>query len=81
MNLPGLTVTMDDMLEALDRKAGPGARNLISWTPDAHLQGLLDAMPKGFTSARAIKAGIRAEASFDAVIEDYLGAVGARGQN
>lgn len=74
INLPGLSVTLDGMLDALERRAGAGARDKITWTPDARLQGLLGAMPQGFTSARALAAGIRPEASFDAVIDDFLAA-------
>lgn len=77
INLPGLSVTFRDMLDALERRAGSAARGRIEWAPDARLQDLLGAMPQGFTSARALAAGIRPEASFDAVIEDFLAAEAA----
>lgn len=73
LNLPALTVTFADMLDAVARRAGPQARGLVSWNADPQLQRLLSGMPAGFTSARALAAGIRPEASFDAVIEDFLG--------
>ena len=72
MNLPALTVTIEQMLAALERRAGAGARQLIDWQPDARLQGLMDSMPRGFASARAEAAGIHPEPSFDAVIEDFV---------
>ena len=72
INLPGLSVTVDDMVAAVIARAGESARDLITWQPDPRVQGLMDAMPRGFTSARAIQAGLRAEPNFDAVIDDFL---------
>lgn len=72
LNLPALTVTFEDMLAALERRAGPGVRGLVDWLPDERLQGLIGAMPQGFTSARALAAGIRPEPAFDAVLEDFV---------
>ncbi len=74
LNLPALSVTIADMLDAVERRAGPAARRLVSWTPDPALQRLLATMPGGFTSARALAAGIRPLPDFDAVIEDFLAA-------
>jgi D-erythronate 2-dehydrogenase len=76
MNLPAVTVTIEEMLAALERRAGPGARKLVDWQPDARLQGLIDSMPQGFSSARAAAAGIRPEPNFDAVIDDFVQAYG-----
>lgn len=73
INLPGLSVTVEEMLAAMARRAQPNARDLITWKPDAQVQNLLDAMPKGFASARAEKAGIKAEVAFDDVIADFVG--------
>jgi nucleoside-diphosphate-sugar epimerase len=76
MNLPAITVTIEEMLTALERKAGAGARQLVTWQPDARLQGLIDSMPQGFASARAAAAGIRPEPNFDTVIDDFVQAYG-----
>ena len=72
LNLPGLSVTVEEMISSMERRAPPGARGLISWKSDVPMQGLLDAMPKGFTSARGLHAGIVPEANFDFVIEDFV---------
>ena len=74
LNLPAVSVTIADMLDAVERRAGPAARKLVSFTPDPALQRLLATMPGGFTSARALAAGIRPLPDFDAVIEDFLAA-------
>ncbi len=73
LNLPAVGMTFADMLDAVARRAGPQARALVSWHPDPALQRLLATMPQGFTSARALAAGIRPEPDFDTVIEDFLG--------
>jgi hypothetical protein len=72
INLPALGTTVEDMVAAMARRAAPGAKDLITWRPDAQLQGLLDAMPKGFASPRAESMGIHPEVNFDQVIEDFL---------
>jgi nucleoside-diphosphate-sugar epimerase len=76
MNLPAVTVTIEEMLAALERRAGATVRQLVDWRPDAGLQGLIDTMPQGFASARAAAAGIRPEPGFDAVIDDFVQAYG-----
>lgn len=72
MNLPALSVSVAEMAEAVVRRAGEPARQLIQWDPVPGLQELMDRMPQGFTSKRAQAMGIAAEADFDAVIEDFL---------
>jgi D-erythronate 2-dehydrogenase len=76
MNLPALTVTIDDMVDAVERRVGSQARDLIDWRPDPNLAALMAQMPLRITSSRAIALGITPEASFDAVIDDYLTNVG-----
>jgi len=75
MNLPAVTVTIAEMLAALDRRVA-GASGRVAWRPDPRLQGLLDTMPQGFDSARARAAGIVPEPDFDAVIDDFVQAYG-----
>lgn len=72
INLPALGTTVEEMVAAMARRAKPGAKDLIAWKPDAQLQGLLSAMPKGFASPRAESMGIHPEADFDSVIQDLL---------
>lgn len=75
INLPGLSVTVEEMISSMERRARPGARDLISWKFDVYLQGLLDAMPKSFTSARAVSGGIIPESRFDVVIADFMSTI------
>jgi len=72
VNMPALTVTLDEMVAAVERRVGPQARGLIDWKLDRKTADLLTQMPTRITSARAIAAGIVAESSFDAVLDDFL---------
>jgi hypothetical protein len=76
MNLPSLTVSIGEMVDAL-RGFGEGrALGRVAWEPDARLQAVVDGWPSNFVSERASRNGICADASFDEVIrafiEDYL---------
>jgi len=76
VNMPALTVTLDEMVAAVERRVGPQARDLIDWKLDRKTADLLTQMPTRITSARAIAAGIVAEDSFDAVLDDFLANAG-----
>lgn len=76
VNMPALTVTLDEMVAAVERRVGPQARGLIDWKLDRNTADLLTQMPTRITSARAIAAGIVAEDSFDAVLDDFLANTG-----
>jgi nucleoside-diphosphate-sugar epimerase len=71
INLPALTVTMNQMIAALERRIGPAARELIEWQLDPQLTHIMGGMPKGMKSARAAAAGITSEPDFDSIIADY----------
>jgi nucleoside-diphosphate-sugar epimerase len=72
VNMPALTVTLDEMVAAVERRVGRQARALIDWKLDRNIAGLLTQMPTRITSARAVAAGIIAEPSFDSVLDDFL---------
>jgi nucleoside-diphosphate-sugar epimerase len=76
VNMPALTVTLNEMVAAVERRVGPQARGLIDWRLDRKTADLLTQMPKRITSARAVAAGIAAEDSFDCVLDDFLANAG-----
>ena len=77
-NLPALTVSVQEMLDALRRCAGSRTLGRVTFAPQRGLQAIVDGWPKGFVSAFATRHGIHAEVAFDeivrAYIEDYLSA-------
>jgi len=76
MNLPSLTVSVGEMVEALQRFGRTRRLGRVSWQPEARLQAVVDGWPGRFVSARASSNGIGADADFDEIIrafaEDYL---------
>jgi nucleoside-diphosphate-sugar epimerase len=76
MNLPSLTVSIGEMVEALQRFGQTRQLGRITWEADARLQAVVDGWPSNFVSERASRNGICADADFDEIIrafvEDYL---------
>jgi nucleoside-diphosphate-sugar epimerase len=69
MNLPSLSVTIGEMVAAVERRKPVGK---ITYAKDPILQAIADDWPKRFISERASKHGIGADASIDEVIEHFL---------
>jgi nucleoside-diphosphate-sugar epimerase len=72
VNLPALTTTVREMAEALERIAGPEARARIDWAPDARIAGIVTGWPSRIHAVRAEALGLRADTSFDAILQAYL---------
>ena len=72
MNLPGLNVKVSEMLAALEKVAGPAVRERVSFVKDDRIAGIVDNWAKGCTFERAHALGLRADASFEAIIEQYI---------
>ncbi|MDP0926890.1 SDR family oxidoreductase [Paracoccus onubensis] len=77
LNMPGLSATVGEQIEALRRVAGDKAAALIRREPDAMIAGIVDGWARDFDAARAISLGFQADGSFDEIIrihiEDELG--------
>lgn len=72
MNLPSLTVRVDEMVASLQRYAGRHAIGRVHWQADAGVQAVVDGWPVHFVSERATRAGIGAEAGFDEIVDAYV---------
>ncbi len=72
VNLPSLTTTVREMAAALERVAGPAATALIDWRPDPQVERIIASWPSRFRPARAEALGLRADASFEAILRDYV---------
>ena len=77
LNMPGLSATVGEQIEALRRVAGDSAVRLIRHEPDPQVIEMVDGWAKDFDATRAMALGFAAEASFDEIIgihiEDELG--------
>jgi nucleoside-diphosphate-sugar epimerase len=72
LNLPALTVSVREMLAALESLAGPAVMERITHTPDATVAGIVSAWPARFESVRAPRLGLQADASFTTVLQQYV---------
>jgi nucleoside-diphosphate-sugar epimerase len=72
MNLPGLATTPREMAAALDRVAGPGTSDLIDWTEDPVIAGMVRTWPAEVRTPRADRLGLTTEQSFDDIVRTYL---------
>lgn len=75
--LPGLTLTVSEMLAALARVAGEAAARRVRFEPDPVIQRIVGGWPTRFRSAKAQRLGFAADGSMEeiirAFIEDELG--------
>ncbi|MCH8187961.1 MAG: NAD-dependent epimerase/dehydratase family protein [Proteobacteria bacterium] len=70
VNLPGLSLTVGDMVEGLERADGDSS--LIEWTPDANIQRIVDTWPGTSDTRDAEDLGYLAETGIDDLIAAYL---------
>jgi D-erythronate 2-dehydrogenase len=71
LNMPGLSATVAEQVEALRRAAGDDAVALIRREPDEAIARIVDSWPRRFDPRHALELGFRAEASFDEIIRVY----------
>ncbi len=72
MNLPALNVTVQDMLDALSRVAGPDVRARVTFERNETIAGIVARWPKGSSAVRANRLGLHAEKNFDDIIRQYI---------
>ena len=72
VTLPALTVTVADMVAALERAAGPEASALIDWVPDPAVARLVKSWPARIRSGRAERLGLTQDPDFGSIIGRYV---------
>jgi D-erythronate 2-dehydrogenase len=76
VNLPALTVTVADMVAALEQVAGPEAAALIDWVPDPAIAAMVTSWPARLRTDRAARLGLTADPDFASVITAHLAETG-----
>jgi D-erythronate 2-dehydrogenase len=69
LNQPALTVSMEDIVTALDIVTETPTK--VTFEPDPELKKIVDGWPKGFISTRAPSVGVVADKTFDEIIMSY----------
>lgn len=72
LNLPALNTTVAQMLDALERVAGPAVRARVRFQRDERIAGIVANWPTGARADRAAALGLQPEACFDDIIGQYI---------
>jgi D-erythronate 2-dehydrogenase len=72
VNLPGITLTVREMIDAMGRVAGKDAVARVKFVPDARIQGIVKTWPVRFRTERAAAMGFRADDDFESAVRDYM---------
>ena len=72
LNMPGISCTVAEQIEALRRAAGDGAVALIRREPDPAIIKIVSLWPRNFDPARATALGFTAEKDFDEIVQVYI---------
>src|ERR1700722_792396 len=71
VNLPGLTVSVKEMLDALEAAGGRAVRALVQFEEDPAIARMIFGWPTAFESARARRLGLSADPDFLSIIRQY----------
>ncbi|WP_114750366.1 D-erythronate dehydrogenase [Pleomorphovibrio marinus] len=72
ITLPGITVSVEEMLQSLERIAGPKVAALASYEPDEFLQSIVLTWPPYFDTSVAESLGFVKDNSVDELILNYI---------
>ncbi len=72
LNMPGVSCTVEEQIEALRELAGNDAVARIKPVPDETIMGIVAGWPRNFAPDRALALGFKAEADFREIIETYI---------
>ena len=72
ITLPGLNVSVQQMLDALEKVAGPKVRARVKAQRDERIAGIVANWPRGVTTPRANALGLSADDSFESIIRQYI---------
>jgi nucleoside-diphosphate-sugar epimerase len=71
VNLPGITLTVREMLDAMGRVAGDATVKRVRFVDDARIQGIVKTWPVRFETGRANAMGFKADESFEDVVREF----------
>lgn len=71
LNLPGLCVSVAEMLASLERVAGPEIRAMVSEEPEQRVIDIVCSWPGNFDVSRPLSLGFIRDSDFDSIIRQY----------
>ena len=72
INLPGLSITVAEMVAALERVAGSEVAKRIRWESDPRIERLVSTWPGELDASRARALGFPSDTDFEAVIRQHM---------
>ena len=75
LNLPGMRLTVEEMVQALERVDGPQAAALLSYEEDPLIRQIVAGWPSHFESERAQRLGLQTTESFESVVRRFHAAM------
>ncbi len=72
VGLPGITVTVADMLEVLERLGGSSARQLVTAHPDPAIAAIVGGWPARWDDRRARELGFEANTDLDEIVTEFI---------
>ncbi len=78
LNLPGITVAVAEMVEAMRRVAGDTVAGRVVYKPDERIQKIVAGWPVKFRTPRALGMGFKSDPDIDSVIRAYVADEGVK---
>lgn len=72
VNMPGLSVSVTEMVDALKEVAGEDVAALIDWQPDPKIEKIVGSWPGAWETERGEKLGLAADRNFSDVIRAFI---------
>jgi nucleoside-diphosphate-sugar epimerase len=72
LNLPGITASVAQMIEALKKVAGAKVAERVVYKPDARIQAIVETWPADFRTPRALAMGFAPDRDVESIIRDYI---------
>ncbi len=72
LNLPGMSITVGEMVASLARVAGPDVAARVRWEPDPRIEKMVATWPGELEASRARTLGFPSDDNFDEIIRRYI---------
>jgi D-erythronate 2-dehydrogenase len=72
LQLPGFSVAVRDMVEAVRRAGGEAARARIRWRHDPQIEAIVAGWPQALAAPRAVSLGFTADANIDEAVQAFI---------
>jgi nucleoside-diphosphate-sugar epimerase len=78
INVPGITISVRQGVEALRRIGGEALAARVVFKPDERIQKMVKTFPARFRTGRAEAMGFRADPDLDSILHDYIASEGIK---